>query len=240
MTPRSPVLVLMLASVGSAFLLRINRYSKTHLSLGADFDFSSQQGWDLYYQDNTIGNDVEWHSSIPFEHIRALVPKLATTCLFIGCGTSALPGVLRNERPDMELILLDSSATCVRQLQRRYGHDRFQYIVGDATKLATALGATNTTKVDCILDKGLMDALLCSEGWNGPVQALLEEACAVLSYGGRYILISYQLPSSTQSFIRDTTQHGMDWKFDCEGSNSRVSVSIGSKRQTYDEVFGSS
>jgi hypothetical protein len=45
-----------------------------------------------------------------------------------------------------------------------------------------------------------------------------------------YFLISYKLPTATQEFLMETGNAvGLEWKFHCDGSNDRVSISIATK-----------
>ena len=88
------------------------------------------------------------------------------------------------------------------------------------------------------IDKGLTDAILCGEGWDFLLSRLLKGASYVLSpKGGKYILISYKLPKSTQQYIKDCCCDYEDemgkiikWEFDLpQISNDKVSISIGTK-----------
>lgn len=151
----------------------------------------------------------------------------------VGCGTSRLPEAIWEQSANADITLLDSSTTCIQQLKNRYGESA-QYACGDALRLSKLLSnvdGDSSLYYDTLVDKGLMDALLCGEGWNGPVQQLLQEAVAVLRpYSGRYMLISYRLPTATKDFLASMGQEiGLLWQFDCEGSNDRVGISIATK-----------
>lgn len=191
---------------------------------------------------------MEWHSSIPLD-------VLATYCrdcdwdrpihnvdeafrvLMIGCGTSRLPEAVLERGPATSITLLDSSATCIEELTQRYKRlESVSCICGDAVKLTNTLSLSQ--KYQVIVDKGLLDALLCGEGWNGPVATLLDEACKVLSSNGVYLLVSYRLPVSTKEFMTNIgRQIGLTWEFDCEGSNDRVGISV-AKKSSYTESAG--
>lgn len=152
----------------------------------------------------------------------------------VGCGSSELPSVVQQCHPSCEqLTLLDSSETCLQTLKNRYG-DSMSYACGDATQLSQVL---SSLPVDVIYDKGLMDALFCDEGWNGPIADLLEEAGKVLNdQGGVYILISYRLPSSTQEFLAQVGKaNQLEWQFDLPESNARVGVSVARKLGKWEE-----
>ena len=120
---------------------------------------------------------------------------------------------------------------------------KIEYICGDVTQLSKYFVAVDNTdnedsynggKVvdedqdrhnnvkkelvlfDIIVDKGLTDAILCGEGWDGPLEKLLYESAKVLSMGtGQYLLISYKLPSSTKEFLVTVGKSiGLEWDFD--------------------------
>jgi len=68
---------------------------------------------------------------------------------------------------------------------------------------------------DIVIDKGLTDAILCGEGWDGPLEKLFHESAKILSADtGRYLLISYKLPPSTKDFLVDVGYNaGLEWDF---------------------------
>lgn len=203
-------------------------------SVAENFDFSSTAGWEAYYQRQTSDSLTEWHSSVPMETLACLVPSNAASVVLVGCGSSVLPEFIHKHRPRAGLILQDSSETCLQILRERYGSS-MNYVCGDATKLSECLNLDEDNDdgvtVDVIYDKGLMDAIFCNEGWNTPIQLLVEEASKVLVEGGSYILVSYRLPKPTQEFLRGAgNANNLEWSFDLEGSNDRVGISVATKR----------
>jgi hypothetical protein len=210
------------------------------------FDFSEPSKWDNFYKQNE--DCYEWHASIPLERISTYIPA-GSHCLMVGCGNSQLPQAVldfHHERPP-RLVLLDTSETCLDQLRQIHGSS-VDYVCGDATQLSTLLllGRGNVEKsqsqhqqkhklFDIIVDKGLTDAILCGEGWNGPLEKLLEEASLVLDDSGcsKYLLISYRLPSSTKEFLKEVgASVGLEWEFDLPpDTNPRVGISIATKRK---------
>jgi hypothetical protein len=213
------------------------------------FDFSEPSKWDDFYQQNE--DCYEWHASIPLERIATYIPA-GSQCLMVGCGNSQLPQAVldfHQEHPP-RLVLLDTSETCLHQLRQVHGSS-VDYVCGDATQLSTLLRLPESGdnvaisssqcqpeqhKVfDIIVDKGLTDALLCGEGWNGPLENLLKEASLVLddnSGCSKYLLISYRLPSSTKEFLKEVgASVGLEWEFDLPpDTNSRVGISIATKK----------
>jgi hypothetical protein len=116
----------------------------------------------------------------------------------------------------------------LNQLEEVYGSS-VEYTCGDATKLSSLW---DEKQFDIIVDKGLSDAILCGEGWNGPLAKLFQDAATVLRKGtGIYLLISYKLPSSTKEFLMEVGDEvGLEWEFDLPDSNHRVSVSMARKQ----------
>lgn len=194
------------------------------------FDFSSSTGWEDYYRNGSEGEEedtkvvVEWHASLPLEEIADKIP-MNSKCLMIGTGLSHLPATVL-ERQNAAITLQDSSKTCIEQLRDRYG-DTMEYAVGDATVLSSYI---EEATFDIVVDKGLMDAIFCGEGWNAPIASLLEEASRVLKTGGMYLLVGYKLPPSTQEYlVKAGRMADLTWEFDVEGSSERVGISIALK-----------
>lgn len=129
--------------------------------------------------------------------------------------------------------------------QSSFSNTEIDYICGDATRLSKYFGIDKTVNgsddgkpenkfrddeeslFDIIIDKGLTDAILCGEGWDGPLQKLFCESSKILSADtGRYLLISYQLPSSTKDFLIHTGDEvGLEWEFDFDLANNATSSS---------------
>lgn len=198
-------------------------------SVGASFDFSAPSEWDAFYKERP--EILEWHASVPLDRIASYVPERDAHVLLVGCGNSQLPGTILASRQNARLVLLDTSQTCLDQLKETYGSS-VEYVCGNAAELERLFP---NRQFDMVLDKGLSDALFCSEGWNGPIEQLYRGATKILRPGiGRYLLISYKLPSSTQDFLREVgNQVGMDWDFDLkQDSNHRVGVSLATRRST--------
>jgi hypothetical protein len=205
-----------------------------------DFDFSSVLGWDQYYKCKDIIHDksyiTEWHNSIAFDEILKYISP-GSSCLIVGCGVSRLPRVIYDahnvkciDNPT-KIVCFDSSKECLEQLKTQFPSplpESIDLVCGDVLNLTNSLDGANSsnTLFDIIIDKGLLDALLCGEGWNGPVESFMRESIAVMKPGSQYLLISYPLPKSTQTFLQDVTKSKLQWQFRMEGGNSRVQLSI--------------
>eukprot|EP00978_Attheya_sp_CCMP212_P029579 scaffold105521_cov60-Attheya_sp.AAC.1 len=208
------------------------------------FDFSSQKGWDDFYEatPGSTMEEFEWHSSIPWTDVWSEIRSPTSPCLVIGCGNSALPRQLHDagER-NMHVTCLDYSQPCVDKLKQIH-NDRLEtmsFICGDATRLTETLhgkkyGVHVPQHYTTIVDKGLVDALMCGEGWNTDVERLMKSVPGVLDDGGIYILISYRLSPSTKEFLSTLGESlGLLWSFDIPNkSNDRVSFSVAQQNPT--------
>ncbi len=118
-----------------------------------------------------------------------------------------------------------------------------EYVCGDVSQLSTYFDIANVDDdsdkskadvgayFDIIIDKGLTDALLCGEGWDGPLEKLMRESAKILSKEtGQYLLISYELPSSTKRFLVEIgNEVGLKWDFDFDlitSTSQDVSVAM--------------
>ena len=209
---------------------------------GGSFDFASPRAWEQFYQEHNTQDDnkdddfefvYEWHNSIPLQSLAEWIPN-HSQCLMIGCGNSLLPQAVLDHRQNVQMTLLDTSQTCLDQLQQKYEISVDHYICGSATELSKC--CPPQVNYDIIVDKGLTDALMCGEGWDFAVEALLRESCQVVncSKNSHYLLVSYKLMESTKEFLQRTSNQvgascnlQWDWNFDIEGiSTDRVSVSM--------------
>jgi hypothetical protein len=197
-------------------------------------DFSAPSEWEIFYQERP--EVLEWHSSVPLERIASYVPNNkdhVVEILLIGCGNSRLPETILSscKQNNVRIVLLDTSQTCLDQLEQLYG-SAVEYVCGNAVALDRLFP---NRQFDMVLDKGLSDALFCSEGWNGPMEDLYKGASKILRPdGGQYLLVSYKLPSSTKEFLEEVGNTvALEWEFDLkEDSNERVGVSLATKKMT--------
>ena len=194
------------------------------------FDFSSVAGWDAFYQQTD--EVVEWHSSVGLDELITYIPH-GSNCLVLGCGNSKLPGLIYDTHHGITSVTcVDSSQSCINDLRETYGrtNKNMAFVCGDATKLSECVKHNVT---DVIVDKGLVDALMCGEGWDTTVGKVFEESSRILSPNGIYLLVSYRLSSSTKEFLTECGQQvGLDWSFDLTQSNAGVSVSVARQRST--------
>ena len=247
--------------------------SESHQWNHKPFDFSSRIGWDKFYRDGNQSSDeqsldeleYEWHAHIPHSVIvDALSPTIDAASAFlqnsntadtnklpsillIGTGNSALPRVLHDafDTP-VKVTCLDYSPVCVEMIKAMYSEicPNMDFVLGDATRLKQAV---NDSKYDVIVDKGLLDALMCGEGFDSDLEKLMDGIDAVLTRRewGISILICFQLSTSSKQSLVELASSGKDnastalfWDFDCpvEGSeNGRATFNV-ARRSSFRET----
>uniref|UniRef100_A0A7S2LUZ0 Methyltransferase type 11 domain-containing protein n=1 Tax=Leptocylindrus danicus TaxID=163516 RepID=A0A7S2LUZ0_9STRA len=205
-------------------------------------------GWDNFYKSDCVDSVFEWHSEVSNDDI---LDELLLHCgnnadedsssqshLLVGTGNSLLPRDLYDKLDGGATVTcLDYSLTCIKNLEMVHGDScpNMKFIHGDATMLTdifshdieTPTGGSNNVLFNSVIDKGLIDALMCSEGWNGPVVNVLQGVTSVLKTNGIFMLISYKLPNPTKAFMEEISAEKLVWEFDLpRRSTDRVSFSI--------------
>ena len=217
-------------------------------------------GIDFYEMSNNNTNQFlgdefyEWHKSLSNARIIDQIPLTVSSVIMVGCGTSRLPEQLCRDRSlrgitDMKVVCLDYSQVCIDAMNQYYFGTpsttttddnnvsnfakNLLYVHGDATQMDKVLRKENLcNQVDVILDKGLLDAILCGEGWDIDVERLLKGASKLLSKNGMYILISYALiPSVKEVIVEIGNNVGIQWDLNITTLSSQcLSYSIGYKQ----------
>ena len=173
-----------------------------------------------------------------------LLSSSSSQHLLIGTGNSLLPRFLYDALTslnynDFTVTCLDYSSPCIENLKKAHGPycPRMNFIQGDATDLPSIFvkdcGRDQKNQLfDSIIDKGLLDALMCSEGWDGPVADVVQGVSSILKDNGLFLLVSFKLSDSTKDFLSCTTAGELSWKFDIDNEicSKRISVSVASRK----------
>jgi SAM-dependent methyltransferase len=178
----------------------------------------------------------------------------ATRVLVVGTGNSRLPRELYDcaTRGEIQVTCLDYSQPCIEMLKEMHASDcpNMNFLCGDVTDLENVIRMNEDYyrecddstvqhggdmqeewKYDCIVDKGLMDALMCNDGWdgnNGSVPRYFQQARRVMKSHGKIILITYKVNESKMEFLHMVGNDiGIQWMEILEKSNDRVSYLVG-------------
>lgn len=86
-------------------------------------------------------------------------------------------------------------------------------------------------RYDCILDQGLMNAILLDGADDGAVLDLCIKASLAIREHGIYVFVTWQLSAITKAQLEEIgASVGLEWQFDLDGiSNEDLSVSAARK-----------
>jgi hypothetical protein len=171
--------------------------------------YGSHEYWEERYARRPLEREgkalfEEWYA--PYSAMReVLLPLLKPTdrILHVGCGQSQLGSSLYNDG-FCNVLNMDISPAVIAQMAARHAKaaPKMHHRVMDMM----ALDCCNSS-VEMILDKGSIDALMCTGSTQERVKACLSEFLRVLVPNGAYFVVTGQ--SRTQSFL--CSQSSADW-----------------------------
>lgn len=196
--------------------------------------------------------EYEWHGHIPHSAVvDAIEPAISVasqhysqvqttsktkalpSILLVCCGNSALPRILHDafDTP-VQVTCLDYSPVCIEMIKKMYQSScpNMDFVVGDASDLQqvrwygdTAEQSTGKKHFDVVVDKGLLDALMCGEGFD--LERLMESINGVLTprEWGVHVLICFKLSKASRRSLaefRNNNNPSLVWDFNIpvEGS----------------------
>lgn len=131
--------------------------------------------------------------------------------LLPGCGNSTLPARLSADGYS-NLSCVDISAVIIGQLKARYAGlgevDFFQLDVTDAAAVAASLPEQ---AFDLVLDKALLDAVLCGEDAFAKATSLVASMHRVLKPGGALVVCSFGKPEQRLPFLTSAQSLDVAW-----------------------------
>ena len=102
---------------------------------------------------------------------------------------------------------MDKSHVVINFMAGKYRQlEDMEFSVMDATKM----DALPSKCFDLIIDKALMDSLLCSEESSRDVTRMVSEMHRVLKDGGTYVVVSHGSPSNRLQYLDTKTRPG-EW-----------------------------
>jgi hypothetical protein len=173
--------------------------------------------------------------------------------LLVGTGNSRLPIELYDfgRGDEIQVTCIDYSQPCIDMLMEMHAKDcpGMKFICGDVTDLENVLdtnvgncenrrikgnierGCCDECRYDYIVDKGLLDALMCNDGWDGEsgaVRRYFQQARKVMKSNGKIVLMTYKVNASTMEFLELVgNELGIAWEENVQKSNHRVSFLVG-------------
>lgn len=162
---------------------------KRRMTLGNPQAYGDASYWDnRYRQDNGPFDWYQQYSGLaPLFHL--YIPK-RHRILMIGCGNAVLSEDMVNDGYQ-EIVNVDISSVVIEAMQKKYqDYPQLRYEKMDVRDM-TAFG---NSSFDSVVDKGMLDSLMCGPNAQQNVGKMLEEVRRVLKPRGVYILITYGGP----------------------------------------------
>lgn len=166
--------------------------------------FGTIEYWNEEYTEGLFVEPFDWLAS--WEDlktcVRSLLPCETSRVLIPGCGNAPFQidmhrsGYTRMVCGDYSAVLIDN----MRSLQETQGGS-IQWDVMDVTRMPYA-----DNNFQAVLDKSLVDCLLCCDGAMDVVRQYMDEAFRVLAPGGIFIIVSIQPKQKLKNILR-----GKDW-----------------------------
>lgn len=145
--------------------------------------------WDDRYKQDT--GSFDWYQQYsglaPLLHMYA--PK-TSRILMVGCGNAVMSEDMVNDGYQ-DIINIDISSVVIEAMQKKYkDFPQLKYLTMDVRDMSSF--ADN--EFDFVIDKGMLDSLMCGSSAHLSAAKMLEEVRRVLKPGGAYILITYGDP----------------------------------------------
>jgi SAM-dependent methyltransferase len=165
-------------------------------------DFASPHSWnEAYIEDST---EADWLLEYAGDLREALFARFATrrggALLELGCGSSRLAAQLHAEAWFDSVLATDGSSVVIEAQRRRHARSLGQGLAFEVADVrATRFG---TGSFRAIVDKGTLDALLCSEGFDYEAGRVAAECARLLAPGGVWACISLSPPETVLPLLK--------------------------------------
>jgi ubiquinone/menaquinone biosynthesis C-methylase UbiE len=165
-------------------------------------DYGAAGFWNESYDQNR--GSFEWYFG--WDRLSSEITSLyfpEDRCLVLGCGNSPMSADMLKSG-FQKVVSVDLSPIVISQMKEKYkSEQRLEWLEMDATKMAFENGI-----FDLIVDKGLLDAILCRIDGDELAEVAVSEIFRVLAEGGRFILISFGSPGQRLPVVRKVRR---DW-----------------------------
>jgi ubiquinone/menaquinone biosynthesis C-methylase UbiE len=169
-------------------------------------DYGNPSYWDERYAANPNAQ-FDWYQ--PYVTLKEyLIPLLSVhpdfEILVAGCGNSGISKSLYDDGYK-NITSVDLSTVVIKQMVARYATSpQLEFLPADMTNL----DGVPDKAFDLILDKALLDSMLCGDESFEQALLMLAESYRVLKSCGMYVAISYGIPSSRVALLEE----GLSWK----------------------------
>eukprot|EP01100_Stratorugosa_tubuloviscum_P004464 TRINITY_DN211_c0_g1_i1.p1 TRINITY_DN211_c0_g1~~TRINITY_DN211_c0_g1_i1.p1 ORF type:complete len:562 (+),score=203.77 TRINITY_DN211_c0_g1_i1:55-1740(+) len=161
-------------------------------------NYSELSYWDLFYK---YQERFEWYEG--FEKLDEIFRdeiKKGIKILNIGCGSSDIGEKLLLNGYAKEMVNTDYSKIVIDKMNANLQKKNFKnisYLHVDATDLSIF----EDNSFDCVVEKGLLDAIVCGVDWQEKWEKILSESRRVLVDNGKFLIICHSGSDQRESQI---------------------------------------
>ncbi|KAI5059705.1 hypothetical protein GOP47_0026024 [Adiantum capillus-veneris] len=145
--------------------------------------------WDERYKQD--GGSFDWYQQ--FSGLAPLLQKYipkTSRVLMVGCGNAILSEDMVQDGYQ-EIVNVDISSVVIEAMQKKYkDFPQLKYMTMDVRDMSSFADH----EFDFVIDKGMLDSLMCGSSAQLSAAKMLEEVRRVLKPGGGYMLITYGDP----------------------------------------------
>ncbi|CAM9511911.1 unnamed protein product [Choristocarpus tenellus] len=174
--------------------------TKATLSPNEQDDYSSSSYWEQRYREG-----VSWEWYFGFQQLQPLferfVPKTARV-LEVGCGDKPLAWDLRADGYTGKICSFDFAPSVISQLDKEKKDCMEKRDDTDTEFMVKVMDAREVefeaNSFDLVVDKGTIDAMLCSEEGKDNARLICCEAGRVLAWDGWFMVVSHVSPDTAE------------------------------------------
>lgn len=100
---------------------------------------------------------------------------------------------------------LDYSPVCIELMREKNAHyDEMDYVEMD---LSQPLDILDSDSFTCVIDKGTLDCVACSDSYGTKTKQMLDNIHRILAPGGSYICVSHGRPETRLPYLQNPTSN---------------------------------
>mmetsp|Transcript_19019 Transcript_19019/g.35675 ORF Transcript_19019/g.35675 Transcript_19019/m.35675 type:complete len:257 (+) Transcript_19019:62-832(+) len=186
-----------------------NRFS---FELNKSLQYGDPSYWSKRYQEKA-SEPFDWY--LKWEHLKETVSQWLTpesNVLVLGCGTSLIAEQMLGEGFASKITCVDQCEELVDVLREKYkDKEALEFKQEDAGRLPKELQG----KFDLVLDKAVLDTVLCGrQGWAAG-ESIVKSAMAALKNEGRYVCVSHAHPAQRLPLLSSCDSQDVKFEVSC-------------------------
>lgn len=168
-------------------------------SAQGNLNYSKKEFWNERFE-KTTGN-FDWYAD--WSRLKTEYKKICnenSKFLMVGCGNSLMSNQMVKDG-FKDITNIDISNIVIEKMKKEYPEENFMEM--DATNMTF-----EDNKFDCVIDKGTLDALMCSEGIDLP-KKLIQEMYRVTKVGGYFTIVTHGDPECRVGLFEKSLSSGV-------------------------------